>query len=89
MTQFEEAAKYAVSKLDKRELSEALGIMYENNCPLDMVGNSVIDNLRQYLNEWGEERGLAEFWWEDFGDEDEALYKGYDLLEKDGFSIED
>lgn len=31
MTQFEEAAKYAVSKLDKRELSEALGIMYETN----------------------------------------------------------
>ena len=54
-----------------------------------MVGNSVIDDMRQYLNEWGEERGLAEFWWEDFGDEDEALYKGYDLLEKDGFSIED
>ena len=53
-----------------------------------MVGNSVIDNLRQYLNEWGEERGLAEFWWEDFGDEDEALYKGYDLLEKEGFSFE-
>lgn len=89
MTQFEEAAKYAVSKLDKRKLSEALGIMYENNCPLDMVGNSVIDNLRQYLNEWGEERGLAEFWWEDFGDEDEALYKGYDLLEKEGFSFMD
>ena len=54
-----------------------------------MVGNSVIDNQRQYLNEWGEERGLAEFWWVDFCDEDEALYKGYDLLEKDGFSIED
>lgn len=26
MTQFEEAAKYAVSKLDKRELSEALNL---------------------------------------------------------------
>ena len=53
-----------------------------------MEGNSVINDMRQYLNEWGEERGLAEFWWEDFGDEDEALYKGYDLLEKGGFSIE-
>ena len=50
---------------------------------------SVIDYLCQYLNEQGEERDLAEFWWEDFGDEDEALYKGYDLLENGGFSIED
>ena len=53
-----------------------------------MVSNRVIDNLCQYLNEYGEERGLAEFWWEDFGDEDEALFKGYDLLEKEGFSFE-
>ena len=53
-----------------------------------MVGNNVIDDMRQSLNERGEEHGLAEFWWEDFGDEDEALYKGYDLLEKEGFSFE-
>ncbi len=84
MLYLKEAAKYAVSKLDKKELSEALGIMYEANCPLYIVGNSVIDDMRQYLNEWGEERGLTEFWWEDFGDEDEALYKGYDILEKEG-----
>ncbi len=87
MLYLKEAAKYAVSKLDKKELSEALGIMYEANCPLYIVGNSVIDDMRQYLNEWGEERGLAEFWWEDFGDEDEALYKGYDLLDREGFSF--
>jgi len=51
MTQFEEAAKYAVSKINKKELFDALGIMYETNCPLYMVGNSVIDSMREYMNE--------------------------------------
>lgn len=84
MTQFEEAAKYAVSKINKKELFDALGIMYETNCPLYMV-NSVIDSMREYMNEWGNEHGLGDFWWEHYGDEDEALYKGYDLLDKEGY----
>lgn len=84
MTQFEEAARYAVSKLDKHELCETLGIMYETNCPLYMVGNSAIDHMREYLNEWGLEHNLGEFWWDSYGSEDDALYKGYDLLEKEG-----
>ena len=85
MTQFEEAARYAVSKIDKKELFDALGIMYETNCPLHMVGNCVIDNMRDYMNEWGNEHGLDDYWWEHYGDEDEALYKGYDLLDDEGY----
>ena len=50
-----------------------------------MVGNSVIDSMREYMNEWGNEHGLGDFWWEHYGDEDEALYKGYDLLDKEGY----
>lgn len=83
LSQFEEAAKYAVSNLDKDEMHKAFGIMYENNCPLYMVGNNVIDSIRQSMNEWGKEHGLKEFWWEDYGSEDDVLYKGYDLLEND------
>ncbi len=84
MTQFEEAAKYAVGKLEKQELSETLGIMYETNCPLYMVGNNAIDHMRELLNEWGNDNGLKDFWWEKYGDEDAALYKGYEILEQEG-----
>lgn len=57
--------------------------MNENSCPLYMVGNSTQDEMREYLNEWGADHGLEEFWYEKLGDEEEALFKGYDILNKD------
>ena len=84
LSQFEEAARYAVENLDTDKMFEALGVMYENNCPLYMVDNGVIDSIRESMNEWGKENGLEDFWWESEGDEDAILYKGYEILEKEG-----
>ena len=84
LSQFEEASRYAVDNLDKAKMYEALGVMYENNCPLYMVGNGVINSIRKSMNEWGKEHGMEDFWWESEGDEDAILYKGYDILEKEG-----
>lgn len=60
------------------------GIMDENRCPLYMVGNSTQDEMREYLNEWGSEHNLKEDWYEEYCDEEEALFRGYDLLNKEG-----
>ena len=64
-------------------MNNTFGIIDENQCPLYMVGNSAQDEIREYLNEWGAEHNLEEDQYEEYGDEEEALYKGYDILNKE------
>ncbi len=40
--------------------------------------------MREYLNDWGVNHNLDEDWFEEYGDEEEALFKGYDILNKEG-----
>lgn len=84
LSPFEEAARYAVSKINHEEMYHAFGIMDENRCPLYMVGNSTNDEMREYLNDWGVNHNLDEDWFEEYGDEEEALFKGYDILNNEG-----
>lgn len=83
LSPFDEAAKYAVSKINHKEMYYAIGIMDKIRCPLYMVGNSTKEEIKQYLNEWGAEHNQEEGWYEKYGDEEEALFKGYDLLNKE------
>lgn len=80
LSPFKEASRYAVSKINHKEMYYAFGIMEENRCNLDMVGNSTQDEMREYLNEWGAENNLDEDWFEKYGDEEEALFLGYEIL---------
>lgn len=73
-----------LSKINHDEMYKAFGIMDENRCPLYMVGNSTNDEMREYLNEWGAEHKLEKDWYEEYGDEEEALFKGDDILNKEG-----
>lgn len=41
------------------------------------------DEIREYLKEWGADHVLEEDWYEAYGDEEEALFKGYNLLNKE------
>lgn len=75
LTPFEEAARYAVSTINQEEMYNAFGIIDENRCPLYMVGNSTLDEMKKYLNEWGTDHNLEEDWYEESGDEEEALFK--------------
>lgn len=84
LSPFEEAARYAVSKIKQEEMYNAFRFMNENSCPLYMVGNSTQDEMREYLNEWGTEHNLVEDWYEEYGDEEKALFKGYDILNNEG-----
>lgn len=84
LSQFEEASRYAVNKINHDEMYHAFSIMDENRCPLYMVGNSTQDEMKEYLNEWGTDHNLEEDWYEEYGDEEEALFKGYDILNKEG-----
>ena len=56
----------------------------KNRCPLYMVGNSTQDEMREYLNDWGTEYNLEEEWYEAYGDEEDALFRGYDILNMEG-----
>lgn len=84
LSPFKEAARYAVSRINQEEMFNAFRIMDENCCSLYMVGNSTQDEMREYLNEWGKLHNLDEDWYELYGDEEEALFKGYDILNKEG-----
>ena len=42
------------------------------------------DEIREYLKEWGAGHVLEEDWYEAYGDEEEVLFKGYDILNKEG-----
>ena len=65
-------------------MNNTFGIIDENQCPLYIVGNSAQDEIREYLNEQGADHSLKEDWYEAYGDEKEALFKGYDILNKEG-----
>ena len=84
LSPFEEASRYAVSRIDHNEMYQAFGIMDGNRCPLYMVGNSTQDEMREYLNEWGAAHNFEEDWYELYGDEEDALFMGYDILNKEG-----
>lgn len=83
LSPFEEAARYAVGKINHDEMFNAFRIMDENCCPLYMVGNSTNDEMREYLNDWGADHNLEEGWYDAYGDEEEALFKGYEILNKE------
>ena len=77
---FEEACRYAVGKIDIKEIYYTFGIIEKNRCPLNMVGNNTEEKLKEFLNYWGVSHGLEKGWYKEYGDEEEALYKGYDIL---------
>lgn len=71
--QFDEACKYANSKLKDWEVEMALEEMDKFRCPLSMIGN-VGQKLRESMEEWCIDNGLPEDSWEDYGDEEEVFF---------------
>lgn len=77
MKMFEEAAKYAAKRLDERQLDLTLEAMEEWRVPLYMMGNGVESRMQELMDEWGEEHGLEERWWEAHGDMEDAMAVGF------------
>ena len=76
MKMFEEAARYAVERLDERQMDLTLEAMDEWRVPLYMMGNGVESRMEELMDEWGEEHGLEERWWEAYGDMEDAMAVG-------------
>ena len=76
MKMFEEAARYAVERLDVRQLDLTLEMMEEWRVPVYMMGNGVESRMQELMDEWGEEHGLEERWWEAYGDMEDAIAVG-------------
>jgi len=76
MKMFEEAARYAVERLDERQLDLTLEAMEEGRVPLYMMGNGVESRMEELMDEWGEGHGLEERWWEVYGDMEDAMAVG-------------
>lgn len=76
MKMFEEAAKYAVERLDERQLDLTLEMIEQWRVPVYMMGNGVESRMQEFMDEWGEEHGLEERWWEEYGDMEDAIAVG-------------
>jgi len=76
MKMFEEAARYAVERLDVRQLDLTLEMMEEWRVPVYMMGNGVESRMQELMDEWGEEHGLEARWWEAYGDMEDAMAVG-------------
>lgn len=44
-------------------------------CPLSHAYPSIAEEIRDLMDEFGEENDLPEDWWLDYGDEDEIFFK--------------
>lgn len=54
----------------------ALEQISKMRCPLRMTstGESICNNIRDLLDEYGEENGLPQDWWQEWGDEERFFF---------------
>lgn len=81
MEHFKKALQYVKDNVEKIDVDFAIYHMGESNCPLSMVGNGLDSEIRDLMEEYGDEHDLPEGWWESECDLDEIVYKLYDLYD--------
>lgn len=75
---FINASKYAISNLTELEIAEVMeawGMRYP-------MPHGIQDKISDLMEEYGEDNGLAEGWWLNEGDTEEAYLIGTDPLQE-------
>ncbi len=81
MNDFEKAALYAVSQLDETEIDYALHQMDKCRIPAGTV-SGISEKICDCMEEYGDDNDLPEGWWLEYGDEDDVLFTGLNLKNK-------
>lgn len=81
MNDFQKAIQYVKENVDRIDIEHALHHMDKYRCPLRMVDESLSMKIYDLMEEYGADYDLPEGWWLDECDEEDIIYKLYDLYE--------
>lgn len=77
MTDFEKAVQYVRENKTWSEYreKEALDYISEMRCDINHADHDICEDIADLMEEYGEENGLPEGWWLDYGDENDIFLK--------------
>lgn len=81
MTEFQKALQYVKDNVEKIDVEHAIHHMDRGHYPLRMVDESLSMKINDLMEEYGDDNDLPEGWWLDECDEDDIIFKLYELYE--------
>ena len=81
MTEFQKALQYVKDNVEQIDVEHAIHHMDRGHFPLRMVDESLSMKINDLMEEYGDDNDLPEGWWLDECDEDDIIFKLYDLYE--------
>lgn len=75
-----DALKYVMEYIDKQEIDYLVYKMDKERCPANMINQDLVNNITDYMNEFAEDNDLPEDFWINDYDDDDLIYKLYDLF---------
>lgn len=74
-----DALNYVMKYIDKEEINYLVYKMNKERCPAHVVNSSLLSDIIDYMNEFAEDNDLPEDFWTDELDDDDLVFKLYDL----------
>ncbi len=81
MNDFQKALHYVKDNVEQIDIEHALHHMDIDHAPLRLIDETLNMKMYDLMEEYGADNELPEGWWLDECDEDELIYKVYDLYE--------
>ena len=75
MNHIEKAIRHVAKNVDKERVSIACGYMYLHRSPLHVEDPQLEDDIHDLMEEYGEEHGLPEGWWQSEVDENDIVLR--------------
>lgn len=81
MSDFKKALQYVKDNVEQIDVEHALHHMNRENIPLRLADDTLGMKIYDLMEEYGADNDLPEGWWLDECDEDEIIFKVYELYE--------
>lgn len=81
MTDFQKALQYVKENVEQIDVEHAIHHIDRDHVPLRLVDETLCMKIYDLMEEYGADNDFPEGWWLDECDEDEIIFKLYDLYE--------
>lgn len=81
MTDFQKALQYVKENVEQIDIEHAIHHIDRDHAPLRLVDETLCMKIYDLMEEYGADNDFPEGWWLDECDEDEIIFKLYDLYE--------
>lgn len=81
MTDFQKALQYVKDNVEQIDVEHAIHHMDRDRCTLRMIDDGLCGKISDLMEEYGADNDLPEGWWLNECDEDDIIFKLYDLYE--------